>query len=160
MKNEQTIKIAGMVRIITYCKGTKEVLRRTPWFNNLVVSSNNYGRNIIAQRLAGTNTYTLNITHGDLGTGSTAPTNNDTNLETGVKRVAITHKSVVNNVITLQFFYPDSALANGTYNEFGTFVDGSATLGSGQLFNRVVFGTAYVKSSGEDTTVEVQITIS
>ena len=156
----EQFNVMGKVRIVTYKAGTKKVLSKTPWFKNLVVSSSNYGRNIIVQRLAGTNTYSLNITHGEIGTGTTAPTNGDTGLVAGVKRVATTYTSIINNVLLIQFFMPDNQLANGSYNEFGTFIDGSATLGSGQLFNRVVFTTTYVKSSGEDTTVEVQFTIT
>lgn len=127
---------------------------------NLVVSSANYGKNLIAQRLGGTNTYTLNITHGDIGTGSTAPALTDTGLATGVTRRAIESASVSNNILTIRFFFADGVLANGTYNEFGTFVDGSGSLGTGKLFNRALFSTAYVKATGEDTTIEVEFDIN
>ncbi len=162
MKNtlKDNAGVIGKVRITTYKAGTKQVIRKTHWFKNLVVSSANYGRNIIAQRLASINTYTLNVTHGEIGTGTNAPANSDTALQTPIDRIAITYQSVTNNVVTLQFFWSDLDIANGTYQEFGTFIDGSATLGSGQLFNRVLFGTAYTKASGEDTTVEVTFTIT
>jgi len=159
-KTQEQFGITGRIRIIATKAGTKKELRQTPWFRNLVVSSSNYGRNLIAQRLASINTYSLNITHGELGTGTVAPTNNDTALATPADRVATTYKSVTNNVVLLQFFWSDADLANGTYREFGTFIDGSAALGSGQLFNRALFGTAYTKAAGEDTTVEVEFTIN
>lgn len=151
--------IVGKITIRKHRAGTKELLQELV-FRNLVVSSANHGRNLIAQRLASTNTYSLNVTHGEIGTGTAAPANGDTGLATGTNRVATTLATVSNNVVTLQFFFSDAALPNGTYNEFGTFVDGTATLGSGQLFNRALFSTAYVKASGEDTTIEVEFTIS
>lgn len=152
--------IIGRVRITTYKAGTKEVLRQTKWMKNLVVSSANHGRNLICQRLAGTNTYSLNITHGEIGTGSTAPTDGDTGLIAGVARSGDPLTSVVNNVVTIQFFFSDAQLPNQTYREFGTFVDGIITLGTGQLFNRILISPVYTKAAGEDTTVEVEFTIN
>jgi hypothetical protein len=75
-------------------------------------------------------------------------------------RANVTNALVSNNVATIQFFFADSALPNGTYTEFGAFIDGSGAMSSGQLFNRVLFGTPYVKAAGEDTTIEVEITIN
>lgn len=159
IEQKEGIKISGIVTIKTYKAGTKELLRILR-FKNLVVSNTNRGRNLIAQRLGGTNTYTLNITHGEIGTGSTAPSVGNTGLVAAVARVATTLATVSNNILTLQFFFSDVALPNGIYNEFGTFVDGAAGLGIGQLFNRALFGIAYTKNAGEDTTVETEFTIN
>jgi len=98
------------------------------------------------------------LEHGEIGTGSTAPANDDKGLETGTHRKAVTLASVSNNVVTLQFFFADAELPNNTYYEFGTFVDGIITLGTGQIFNRGLFSPAYVKATSEDTTVEVEFT--
>ncbi len=152
------IPVPGKVRITTRRNG--KIIRQTKWMKNLVVSSANYGRNLIAQRLGGVNTYTLNVTHGEIGTGTNAPANGDIGLQTGAVRVAITLASVVNNVVSLQFFFSDATLPDGTYTEFGTFIDGAAGLGTGQIFNRVLFSPGYSKSAGEDTTVEVEFTIN
>lgn len=157
---KDNFKITGRVRIITYKAGTKEILRISEWTKNLIVSGTNTGRNLIAQRLASVNTYTLNVTHADIGTGTNPPANSDTQLQTPTVRAAITNQIVSNNVVTLQFFFSDALLPNGTYYEFGTFIDGTGTLSSGKLFNRALFGTAYTKATGEDTTVEVEVTIS
>ena len=152
--------MAGRIRVTAYKAGTKEVLRRSPWFKNLIVSSANYGRNIVAQRLGGMNTYTLNITHGEIGTGTTPPANSDTALTTPTVRGAMTQATILNNVVQLQFFFSDAALPNGTYNEFGCFIDGTSSVGSGKMFEHALFGTPYVKNTGEDTTVELDITIT
>lgn len=265
------MKISGRIRIKTTKAGTQELLRITRWFVNLVVSSTNRGRNLLAQRLTGTNTYTLNLTHADIGRGYPAPAaptvatgtagvltgaytykiafvsadgeteggttsatinpssqkveltniplgatgitsrkiyrtiaggaqhkllatlsdntttvysdnladgtlganaltastakgqaanNNDTQLQTASVRGAVTSQIASNNIATVQFFFSDAALANGAYSEFGTFVDGTGSLNSGQLFNRVIFGIVYNKATGEDTTVEVEFTIN
>ncbi len=127
---------------------------------NLIVSSSDHGRNLIAQRLAGTNTFTLNITHGEIGTGTTAPTNADTDLETPIKRNAKTLSSVSNNIVSIRFFFTDAELPNDTYTEFGSFIDGTITIGTGQMWNRALFTSPYVKATGEDTTVEEDFTIN
>ena len=263
--------MGGRIRFTAYRAGTKEMTRQSGWIKNLVVSGTNTGRNLICQRLGGTNTYTLNITHGDIGRGyaapgapsvatgaagvltgaykyrvtfvtaigeteggtvsstvnpssqqvsvtamptgpsgvtsrklyrtlaggstykllatiadnstttyadniadgalgATAPTDTsagalaaqdtDTQLQNASVRGALTAVTIANNQITLQFFFSDAALANGTYSEFGSFVDGSGSVNTGQLFNRAVFGTLYTKATGEDTTVEVVLTIT
>jgi len=155
LKEQSAIK--GKITVKRHKAGKTEVVFEQA---NLVVSNSNRGRNLLCQWLAGIGTYAIGITHGEIGTGSTAPANSDTSLQTGTNRVAVTAYVINNNVITLQFFFSNAALPNGTYNEFGTFIAGSATLGTGQLFNRAIFSSPYVKASGEDTTVEVEFTIT
>lgn len=152
--------ITGRVRIITTKADTKEILRVSKWYKNLIVSGDNTGRNLIAQRLAGVNTYSLNITHADIGTGTTSPSNSDTQLATPVARAPVSSQAISNNVVTLRFFFANALLPNGTYTEFGTFIDGSGTVSTGKLFNRLLFGAAYTKAAGEDSTFEVEITIN
>ena len=149
-------KLAGKVRVISTCAETGKLLKTTPWSKNLIVLGTNLGLNLVMQRLATNNTYTLNIKFGEIGTGTTTPLEADTGMETAVTRVATSYSASSSNVATVQFFFPDSILANGTYTEFGTFVDGTSTLASGQFFNHVLFASSYVKASGVDTTIEVQ----
>lgn len=165
MENKIKIKdstkgISGRVRVITTKAGTKEILHISEWMKNLIVSGTNTGRNLIAQRLASINTYSLNITHADIGTGITPPANSDTQLGTPIARAPVTLQVVSNNVVTLRFFFSNALLPNGTYTEFGTFVDGSGAVSTGKLFNRILFGAAYTKATGEDSTFEVEITIN
>lgn len=135
---------------------------KTALGNNIVVLGSNTGKNLIIQRLASQNTYSLNITYGEIGTGSTAVAASDTVLTTPSVRVATTLSTVGTglNIVSLQFFFPDSGLANATYYEFGTFVDGSATIGTGQMFNHILFSTPYTKNASEDTTIQVDFTVS
>jgi hypothetical protein len=127
---------------------------------NLVVDSLNYGIDILVQYLLsaynGSFAFPLGIAYGEIGTGTTTPQSTDTALQTPTNRVSTTYAadSGYNTAIT-QFFFPDSVLANEDYYEFGTFIGGSVTIGSGNMFNHALFSSPYSKSAGTDTTVEV-----
>lgn len=151
--------MTGMVTVIKTNSKTGEVISVTKQKNRIMLGTNT-GKTLILQRLIGTNTYTLNITHADIGTGTNTPADGNTALQTAVARVAKTTATISSNVATFQFFFSDGDLANGTYNEFGTFVDGTASVSTGKIFNRALFGTPYVKASGEDTTIQLDITIT
>jgi hypothetical protein len=128
---------------------------------NLIMGSSGYGLDIIIQRLVGMNTYSLNIMFGEIGTGSTPPALSDTALTTPAKRAAVGFQQDFGQTdAVVQFFFSDSQLANTTYNEFGTFIDGTSTIGSGQLFNHALLSPAYVKEAGTDTTVQVDIAVA
>ena len=152
--------IKGKIRIVTTDAKTGRVLRSTPWSPNMVMLGANTGKDIILDRLNSENTYSLNITHADIGTGTTPAAASDTALETAVARATKATGVVSGGVLSLQFFYADANLANGTYREFGSFVDGSASVDTGQIFNRALFGSPYTKATGEDTTIELDITIT
>lgn len=124
-------------------------------FKNQVVS---VGRQCFAGRLVGETTYTGIINYGALGTGSTAISDSDTVLDTEVKRKAVATRSRTGTSVTVRFFFTKSD-TNGTYEEFGTFIDGSASADSGQLFNRVLTG-GWTKSSSETLTVTVQFDLN
>jgi hypothetical protein len=101
----------------------------------------------------------LGIQWGEIGTGQTTPASTDTALTTPTVRAPISY--ALDDMFTtaqLQFFFPDSSLLNQTYYEFGTFVGGSSTIGSGNMFNHALFTQAYAKTAGTDTTVETDFT--
>lgn len=128
---------------------------------NLIMGSAGYGLDIIIQRLVGINTYSLNIMYGEIGTGTTPPSLGDTALTTPTNRAAVGFQQDYGSTeVIVQFFFSDSQLANQTYNEVGTFIDGTTTLGSGQLFNHALLSPGYEKTSGTDTTIQVSIAIS
>jgi len=122
---------------------------------NLIVT---VGRSVIAQRLANTTTYTGIINYGALGSGSTAVSNGQTQLATEVFRKVVASASYSTNIAFIDFFY-SKADTNGTYNEFGTFIDGTGSANSGQMFTRVLTG-GWVKTSSESMTVACQYTVS
>jgi aminoglycoside phosphotransferase len=122
---------------------------------NIVVT---VGRSVLAQRLANTTTYTGTINYGALGSSSTAVTNADTQLGTEVFRKIVASASYTNNVAFIDFFYA-KADTNGTYQEFGTFIDGSGSANSGQMFTHTLTG-GWTKSSSESMTVSCQYSIN
>lgn len=128
---------------------------------NLVMQGTNTGTGLLIQRLVGVTTYSGTVNYGSLGSSSTAPAVTDTQLGAEVARVIPSTFVAVNpTMATFQFFFPDANLPNGTYPEWGTFVDGSATLNSGQIFNHALLSTPYSKSSGTDTTVQQDFSVT
>lgn len=150
----------GRVTIRQYRAGTKELLREIVQ-DNLIMQGSGTGKDLFIQRLIGVVTYTATINYGCIGTGSAAPAASDTQLAAEVARVVWSTASESGyNQATFQFFFPDANLANGTYNEFGMVVDGTASANTGRLFNRALFATPYAKVAGTDTTVQVDITLT
>lgn len=138
-----------MARLRELC-GVKEQT-----FNNQIVS---VGRQCFSARLINELTYTGVINYGAVGTGSTAIADNQTTLTTEVKRKGIATRSRTGNTVTLRFFYSKSDVS-GTFNEFATFIDGTASADTGVMFNRVLTG-GWVKSSLEALTVTVQFDLN
>lgn len=145
-KNEKllfTLKEAGIVQQ-HYCA------------HNIVVTT---GRNVLARLLAGDVTYSGQINYGALGSSSTAVANSDTQLGTEVyRKLYASHTTDGNNVAYVDFFY-SATDTNGTYNEFGNFIDGSGTANSGRLFSHILTG-GWVKTSVQSMFVSCQYTIS
>ena len=159
MVKEQT-GIKGKFRAIKTNSITGEVIEITPFYDNIILLGTNTGKDLILDSLNGTNTYSLNITYLDIGTSSTTPAITDTTLTTVTARTAKATGTISTNALTLNFFFASADLANGSYWEIGTFVDGTATVSTGQMFNHALFGSVYTKGTNEDTTIEVVFTIT
>lgn len=145
--------IRGKYTITTYKAGTKEVLREQV-VENLIMASANNGIGLIAQHLAGITTYPLEIDNASIGTGTTDPSTDDTDLETPVlEDIELASISNTATSVTLNFFITDGELANGSYTEFGLFC-------GTQLFARSTIEPAFTKASGEDTAINYQINIT
>jgi hypothetical protein len=151
MKDQFLIK--GKFRAITTDSITGEIKRMTPFYNNIVVDGTDTGFNLILDRLNSDNTYSLNITHLDIGTNATAPALSDT-LTGAVARTAKATGVVSGSSLTLRFFFASVDLSNGTYRDVKLAIDGTATVDTGKCFTRALFGTAYVKGTNENTTIE------
>jgi hypothetical protein len=132
---------------------------------NMIVWSLNNGFDILVQFLlsayTGSFAFPLGISWGEIGTGTTTPANTDIALTTPTNRTTVSYGADSGfNEAQLQFFFPDGVLANGTYTEFGTFVGGTSSLGTGNMFNHALFSSPYSKSSGSDTTVEIDFSFA
>jgi len=134
------------------------ILAESEFMPNKVVGNAERGIYIFLDRLASINTYSANITHADMGDDDTAASAADTALGNGLVRAQIGAVSRSGLTADFRFFYADTLTPDDTYEEFGMFVDGSTAVGSGQLFNHLVFSTPLVKATGEDHTVVCRIT--
>lgn len=101
----------------------------------------------------------IKISHQELGTGTTAPANGDTGLETptGATRAAISSLGYASNQLNLTAFWA-AAGATGTWREFGSFMNGTMVSNSGVLFNRVAINITIAVS--ESLTIDGTITIT
>ncbi len=115
------------------------------------------GRGVLAQRLAGTTTYTGSVKYTALGTSNASPTVADLTLGTEVYRKALSSGTFLTNIAYIETFFTASE-TSGTYQEYGNFIDGSGAADSGQLFNRFIQTT--VKSSVETLNVQSQVTFN
>jgi hypothetical protein len=142
----------GRYRFITQDASGKEVV--SPWSKNLIMQGASNGTGLVARALISDPTFPLGITSGEIGTGSTAPTIGDTNLETPVLTgILIRSKVATATRVTLKLYITDAELANGTYREFA--------LRSGtQLFARSLITPVFTKASGQNAMIEYQIDIS
>lgn len=138
-----------------YMQELKGFMTKEKVIKNLITT---VGRSVLAQRLANTTTYTGIINYGALGSSSTAVANGDTQLTAEVFRKVVASASYTSNVAFIDFFYSKTD-TNGTYQEFGTFIDGTASANTGQIFTHALTG-GWTKTSSESMTVSCQYTIS
>lgn len=154
MNTKQPFQIKGKYRIRSFKAGTKELVWEGPWIENLVVSSDGYGRNLIMRQLMGDATYGMEIDSAAIGTGTSAPTDADTGLGVSVlSGIVPSLQEISNDVGIVSFFIPDGDLADGTYTEFGVFI-------GGRLFARSLITPNYSKASGNDTSVDYTFDLS
>jgi hypothetical protein len=122
---------------------------------NLVVAT---GRALVSRMLVGDTTYSGAINYGALGTSSTAASSGQTQLIAEVKRKLFARRTRSSHQATFDFYYSKND-TDGTYEEFGTFVDGTDTANSGQMFNRVLTG-GWTKTDQEALTVSITFSVN
>lgn len=96
-----------------------------------------------------------------LGSGTNAPANGDTTLDTEQYRNIVASKTNSSNVAYVSGFF-SATECNGTYYEAGIFADATATTSSGILVSRVLLNSpsGITKSATETLTIDWTITIS
>lgn len=115
------------------------------------------GRSVLAQRLGGDTSFTGSVNYTALGSDNTAAVVADATLGTETYRKALTSGADLSNVSYLETFFT-AAEVNGTFEEYGMFIDGGAGADTGQLFNRFV--QTVVKSAVETLNVQSIITFN
>ena len=104
------------------------------------------GRNVLARLLAGDTTYSGEVDYGALGDGvSPSFTNSSTELDSEQFRSQADSQAFDENISYIDWFIASGDVADGTYTEFGAFIDGSAAADSGQAFSLLATG-GWVKS--------------
>ena len=131
-------------------KGMKPTFEK----HNIIVTA---GRTVFARLLSGDATYSGEINYGALGSDATAVTNADTVLGTEVYRKIASSQTYDENICYVDFFYSASD-TDGTYEEFGNFIDGAAGADTGQLFSHMITGS-WVKTNTESLFVSCQYSI-
>ena len=154
MKSKESIGLKGHYKFTLTDIHTGEV--RVYEYDNLIVTA---GRTALANHLTNAvpTVTPLRINFTALGTGTTAPANGDTQLQTEVFRKATASETNSNNVAFVTAFYTASEVS-GTFREAGLFIAGTITANSGTLFSRVAINIT--KSLSESLTIDYTITIS
>lgn len=121
---------AGIINNIQYAK-------------NLIPTT---GRNVLARLLAGDNTYTGEVDYGALGDAvSPSFTNASTLLGNEVYRSQADSQAYDDNIAYIDWFIASGDVADGTYTEFGAFIDGTGSADSGRAWSLLATG-GWVKS--------------
>ena len=99
----------------------------------------------------------IKLTHTALGSGTNAPANGDTQLQTETYRKAVASATSAGNIGYVSAFYTAVEFV-GTIREVGLFINGTGAANSGTLFSRVA--TNLTKSNIETLTVDYQLTLN
>lgn len=116
------------------------------------------GREMLANNLtAASPTNTPRVTHVALGSGTNAPANGDTTLQTETYRNAAASRTNVSNIAYITGFF-SATETSGTYREVAIFCNGTGSADSGVLLSRVAVNIT--KTTSETLTIDWTLTIS
>lgn len=113
--------------------------------------------NIVNNIFSNAPTYSALVNYAGLGTGTNAPANADTTLQTETYRNAIASRTNANNVGYATAFF-SATECSGTYREAGLFQAGTGTANSGVLLSRVAINIT--KSLTESLTLDWSLTLA
>lgn len=100
---------------------------------------------------------TTRINYVALGSGTNAPANGDTTLQTETYRNTVASETNASNIAYITGFF-SATETSGTYREAGLFIEGTGSANSGTLLSRVAINIT--KSSSETLTLDWSLTIS
>lgn len=104
------------------------------------------GRNVLARLLAGDTTYTGEVDYGAIGDAVSPSFNNaSTYLGSEQFRSQADSQAFDDNIAYIDWFIASGDVADGTYTEFGAFIDGTASADTGQAWSLLATG-GWVKS--------------
>lgn len=127
--------------------------------HNVVVVA---GRAVLARLIAGDTTYSGEINYCALGDYTATATGTDTKLGNEKYRKLISSHTSADNVAYISTFFTATEV-DGTFEEVGHFIDGTAVKDSGQLFSRIASpNTAELpvtKSNTESLTCDYKVVL-
>jgi rhamnose utilization protein RhaD (predicted bifunctional aldolase and dehydrogenase) len=124
-------------------------------YDNIIPTS---GRTLIANNLTdATPDNNIRLNKAALGTGTSAPANGDTQLETETYRNDLASRTNADNIAYVTAFF-NATEVTGTFREAGIFADGAAGANTGVLFSRVAINIT--KSNTQTLTLDWTLTIS
>ena len=152
---EQTIKVRVNVVATLRDAITGKILKITKQHNTIPTT----GRTAMASWLssASPSPATIRINYCALGSGTNAPANGDTTLQTETYRNLIASETNANNIAYFSGFF-SATETSGTYREAGLFIAGTGSANSGTLFSRVAVNIT--KSGSNTLTLDWTVTIS
>ena len=154
MKKRSTIKLIGEYKFTIRDAKTGKI-KRIYRYSNIIPT---VGRTMLANNLTNASPdNTPLVSHVALGSGTDAPANEDTTLQTETYRNAVASRTNGNNIAYITGFYSATEV-NGTFRETGIFSDGSGAADSGILLSRVAINIT--KSNSETLTIDWTLTIN
>ena len=154
MENNEKVCLKGHYKFTIRDKKTGKI-KRVYEYENLIPTC---GRTLLANQLTDASpTNDPRVNYVALGTGTTAPANSDTQLETEVFRNTVASQTNNNNIAYITGFIAATE-DDGTYRECGLFADGGAGADTGVLVSHVAINVT--KSNTETLTIDWTITIS
>jgi len=155
IKQNEGLKLHGVWRFTIRDAATGKI-KRVQEYKNLIPT---IGRRQIAKGLSGgfivVAEAAINFT--SLGSGTNAPANGDTQLQTEVFRKTVASNTFSANQLFVTAFYTATE-AVGTHREAGLHINGTVTVNSGILFSRVAINV--VKSATETLTIDYSISFT
>lgn len=120
----------------------------------------NAGFNVLARLLCNDTTYSGYINDMALGTGAPTPAASDTTLDTESYRNTTASYTADANIAYLTAFYSETE-CNGTYTEFGNFIDGDGTGNpdTGKLWSHIA-GISWEKDSNTVLVISCRYTFA
>jgi hypothetical protein len=114
------------------------VILEVKYNTNLIPTT---GRNVLARLLAGDTTYTGEVDYGALGHDATpAFSNASTTLDDEVYRSQADSQAFDDNIAYIDWFIAAGDVVDQTFEEFGAFIDGTASADTGQAWSLLKTG--------------------
>ena len=154
MENKEKVALKGVYKFTIRDAESGEI-KREYIYENLVPT---VGRQMIANNLTDSSPdNSMLANYIALGSGTNAPANGDTTLQTETFRNAVASRTNASNVAYITGFF-GATETSGTFREAGIFCNGSGSANTGVLLSRVAINV--VKTTSETLTIDWTLTIS